>query len=71
MPPELETGPAGSPKEPDGAPATEEIEVTPAMIEAGSEIAERFYVGNGSYALTDQSFREAFCAMRRASPKFG
>jgi hypothetical protein len=48
-----------------GAPA-EEIEVTPAMIEAGRSAAEQFYLGDNRYGLSDEFFTAIFLAMRCA-----
>jgi hypothetical protein len=67
MPPELDTGPAGSLKEPDGAPATEEIEVTPEMIEAGLPLLYGF-THEGSSA--PETVREIFLTMLRASESY-
>jgi len=44
-------------------PSQEEIQITPEMIEAGREVAENFYLGDGIYPLTDRFLMAIFGAM--------
>jgi hypothetical protein len=48
----------------DNRPPTDEIEVTPEMIEAGSRVLETAYLGDGRYALDDDLMKRMFLAMR-------
>ena len=50
--------------EPDTA-SPEAIEITPAMLAAGSEVMERYYLGDGRYAVTNDGLAEIFRAMVR------
>lgn len=43
--------------------ATDEIEVTPEMIEAGSMVLARFYLGDGIYDVREPCLRELYRAM--------
>ena len=43
-----------------------EIEITPAMIEAGEEELERGYFGDGRYNLTSERLVAIYCAMNAA-----
>jgi len=49
-----------------GSPETEEIEVTPAMIEAASAALEDYYHGDGYYDLRPPALGALFHAMARA-----
>jgi hypothetical protein len=48
-----------------------EIEITPAMMEAGGEALEEFYLGNARYSLTAECLRNVYSAMARARPAPG
>jgi hypothetical protein len=43
-----------------GAP---EIQITPSMVEAGEDVLERHYLGEGVYDLTAATLTEVFRAM--------
>jgi hypothetical protein len=52
-----------------GAPAIDsEIEVTSAMTDAGIEAAQEYYLGEGSYNLTEECLRKVYVAMAAARP---
>ena len=44
--------------------STEEIEITPEMIDAGRDVVEEYYFGDGQYALTDECLSKAYRRMR-------
>jgi hypothetical protein len=47
---------------------TDEIEITPEMIEAGREVLENHYWGDGRYDVTPPVLEEIFLAMFDARP---
>jgi len=44
-----------------------EVEVTDAMLDAAQAVFENYYVGEGTYALSDECLVATFKAMMRAS----
>lgn len=54
--------PAVDSEESSGAPEAE-IEVTAAMVDAGSAALEDFYLGDGRYAITTESIEAIYRAM--------